>query len=180
MLTFDVPGARRSDGQMLAVGDAYSREADAARTRVVSGDPSLAIDAVAYWINTGRPRPFGIGPSPDSALSVNVLNTLAGLLWDGDTAAAVRSAGELSRRSAASKDTTYSLMGSAAYLTLGLWALNHGDTAAVERARTGLRALRVPSATPWLIATPEIHESSCAHPAVARKTPDMHVDLGRA
>jgi hypothetical protein len=178
LLTFDGPGTRPADDQVLVVGDAYARAFDAAQPTVMREDPSIAIEKVTYWINTGRPRPFQIGPSPDSALSVNALNTLAGLLWDGDTAAAVRSAGELSRWSKASKDTTFTLARSSAYLAHGLWALSHGDTDEVERARAALLTLRVPSTTPWVAATPAIHEKLLgAHIAVARRDPNVRVRL---
>jgi serine/threonine-protein kinase len=178
VLTFDLAGTRRPDSEVLGVGDAFARAFDTVQPGATSGDPSLAIEGVAYWINTGRPRPFQIGSARDSALFVNVLNTLAGLLWDGDTAAAVRSAGELARWSGASKDTMFNLARSSAYFAHGLWALSHGDTAAVERARARLRALRVRSTTPWVAVTPEIHEKLLgAHIAVARKAPDVRARL---
>jgi hypothetical protein len=135
-------------------------------------------DLAAYQINTGRPSPFQSGPGSDSALSVNVLNVLAGLVWQGDSAAAVRSASQLVRWASSEKDSTVDQFRSMGFFANGLWAFNHGDTAGVERARASLRRLRTAPTTPWMLATPTIFEKVlAAHLAVARKTPDARAKL---
>ena len=177
ILSGDATMSRPVDDRRLIVGDAFIKASEELGLPLVN-DASLMLQNESYWINTGRPHSFRAAPGPDSALAINTMNTLAGTAWDGDSAVASRSAAELARWAVESKDTTYSLWRSSGYLTLGLWALAHGDTATVERARAGLRGLRAPAQTPWLTTTPTIHEKLlAAQLAVARKSPDARARL---
>src|SRR5204862_7557236 len=135
-------------------------------------------DLAAYQINTGRATPFQSGPGADSALNVDVFNVWAGLVWQGDSAAAVRSASQLARWASSEKDSTTGQFRSMGYFAAGLWAFNHGDTAGVERARAFLARLRAAPKTPTMIDTPTIFDKVlAAHLAVARKTPDARAKL---
>jgi len=177
IITSDIPTYRPIDNRRLVVGDAYMKAYQDAGVYLTS-DLNSIIDTQGYWINTGRPRSFIASSSKDSALVVSIWNTLAGTVWDGDTAVASRSAAELAKWAAASTDTIYSLLRSSAYFSLGVWALAHGDTATVERERAALRALRAPQNAPWLTMTPTVHEKLlAAHLAVARKAPDARARL---
>ena len=170
--TTGIPSERR-----LALADQLMRSV-AGKPLTVPVGPAMMLQVAAAAINTGRPRSFTSAPGADSALYVNGLNTLAWLVWDGDSATAARSAAELARMSNASADTAYSLARSTSLLTLGLWSLNRGDTAGVERSRAGLRALRAPTKQPWLAVTAAIDEKLlAAHLAVARKSSDARARL---
>jgi hypothetical protein len=147
----------------------------AARFAAGSGNPA---DEATYRINTGRPIGFQSEPGPDSALVANFLNVWAGLLWDGDSLSAARSAAALSRWASSEKDSTVSVPRAAGYFANGLWALNHADTAGVERARASLRKLRAAPTTPWRLAPAAVYEKLlAAHLSVARKSPDARAKL---
>jgi len=165
------------DDRRLPLSEEFQRAA-LAKSGQALGSVSDYEDLAAYRINTGRPIPFQSAPGSDSALSVNVLNVLAGLVWQGDSAAAARSAARLAQWASSEKDSTASLFRSAAFFADGLSAFSHGDTARVERARASLRRLRTAQTTPWMLITPTIFEKVlAAHLAVARKTPDARAKL---
>jgi serine/threonine-protein kinase len=174
MLASDGDGAPPLTADRLTIGDAFARAGVKAITP--SADPQVVVDWNSYWINTGRPRSFVAGSSPDSALIVDMWNTIAGLVWDGDSASAARSAAQLVKWEAAT-DTVASVTRSSAHLAVGLWSLSRGDTAGVEAARSALTALREPgSRQPFETAV--IHEKLlAAHLAVARKMPDARTRL---
>jgi len=173
-LTADVDELPPLNDGRLTVADAFERAAD--KSMALASDPQLVLEQTVYWINTGRPRAFAAAPSADSALTVDMWNTIAGLVWDGDSAIAARSARQLVRW-AGTKDTAVSLTQSSAYLAAGLWSLSRGDTVGVERARAGLKAMRVAPESPLGQAV-SIHEKLlAAHLSVARKAPDAKARL---
>ncbi|HVE35596.1 MAG TPA: hypothetical protein VNC18_18665, partial [Gemmatimonadaceae bacterium] len=98
--TSDIPMGIPDD-RRLALAEEFERDVAA---KHISADQSDFDDENQYRANTGRPAPFQSAAGDDSALTVNVLNVLAGLLWDGDGAAATRSAGELTRWAVSDKD----------------------------------------------------------------------------
>jgi hypothetical protein len=161
------------------LGEAFAHiRAASGKAGGVYHNPGIIIENGAYAVNTGRPVGFQSAPGRDSAIIVNLLNVLAGLAWQGDSAAATRSASELAKWAASDRDTVASTFRSAAYLAAGLWAFSHGDTAGVESARSSLRKLRAPPESPWLLTTPMIHEKLLeAHVAVARKATDARARL---
>jgi serine/threonine-protein kinase len=162
------------DDRRLPLSEEFER-AVATRFAAGSGNPA---DEATYRINTGRPIGFQSEPGPDSALVANFLNVWAGLLWDGDSLSAARSAAALSQWASAEKDSTVSVLRAAGYFANGLWALNHADTAGVERARASLRKLRTAPTTPWRLAPAAVYEKLlAAHLSVARKSPDARAKL---
>jgi serine/threonine-protein kinase len=167
------------DDRRLMLADAFVRlRAASGKPAGVSSDPGIIIENGAYAVNIGRPVGFQSGPGRDSAVIVNLLNVLAGLTWQGDSAAAAHSASELAKWAASNRDTVANVHRSAGYLAAGLWAFSHGDTVGVERARSSLRKLRAPPESPWLLTTPMIHEKLlAAHVAVARKAADARSRL---
>jgi TolB-like protein len=165
------------DERLLPLSEEYER-AVAAKFAGAPHNSANIEDQATYRINTGRPIPFQFEPGRDSAIDANVLNVLAGLLWDGDSVSAVRSAAALSKWTATEKDSTTSTPRAAGYFANGLWALSHGDTAGVERARASLRRLRPAPSAPWRIAVPTVYEKLlAANLSVARKSPDARAKL---
>lgn len=174
--TADIPSGIPDD-RRLPLSDEFER----AVTAKFGGRPRTSANIeghTTYRINTGRPIPFQFEPGPDSAVVTNALNVLAGLLWDGDSLAAVRSAAALSKWASTEKDSTTSTPRAAGYFAIGLWAFNHGDTAGVERARASLRRLRTAASAQWRLAVPAVYERLLgANLLVARKSPDARAKL---
>jgi hypothetical protein len=174
LLAADVDGFPPLAGDRLTITDAYERAA--MKVLPIPAEPQGIAEQVSYWINTGRPHAFSAAPSPDSAIIVNMWNTIAGLVWDGDSASAFRSASRLLEWEA-ERDTVVSAARSAAHLAVGLWSLSRGDTAKVEAARASLKSRHAPPNSP-LDQTTAIHEKLlAAHLAVARKAPDARARL---
>jgi hypothetical protein len=174
MLVTDAEGIPPLAPERLTIGDAYARAG--MKSIPATTDPQLLVTTAAYWINTGRPRSFAASSSPDSALIVNLWNTVAGVVWDGDSASAARSATQLLTWEA-TKDTVASITRSSAHFAAGLWSLSRGDTAGVESARASLKLLHAPGGKESF-ETAEIHEKLlAAHLAVARKAPDARARL---
>ncbi len=172
----DIPSGIPDD-RRLPLAEAYM-EAIKDRGLPLASNGLLSVEAGTYGVNTGRPASFRAGPGKDSALLVNVLNVFMGVADDGDSLAADRSARELARWASTIRDTLASTLIADGYFADGLWALNHGDSARVERARWSLRKLGSPPATPWLLMTPRILEKVLgAGAAVSHKSPDARQRL---
>src|SRR5206468_2123483 len=77
VMTADYDGVPLMNGDRLTISDAIVRAASRLRSHA-SADPVVMLEPTAYWVNTGRPRAFSAPPSPDSAVVVNLWNTLAG------------------------------------------------------------------------------------------------------
>jgi len=165
------------DDRRLPLSEEFER-ALAAKLAGGGRNPENISDEATYRINTGRPIAFQSETGPDSAVVTSVLNVLAGLLWDGDSLSAVRSAAALSRWASSDKDSITSTPRAAGYFANGLWSLSHGDAVGVEAARASLRKLRTSPATPWRLAVPTIFEKLlAANVSVARKSPDARAKL---
>ena len=143
------------------------------------GTRDFDLERQAAW-NTGRPsRADAMIPGGESPL-VLAEYALAGLLWDGDEATARRSAALLEQWLQDNPGDSLTTARVSAWSVTGLWALNRGDTAQVERARRALTSLRSASATPSERNVREIHEQLlAAHLAVARRSADAGKRLER-
>ena len=149
--------------------------ANSARRGLRDGD----LERQAAW-NTGRPsRADAMIRSGESPL-VLAEYASAGLLWDGDEATARRSAALLEQWLQDNPGDSLTTARVSVWFATGLWALNRGDTAQVERTRRALTSLRSASATPSERNVREIHEQLlAAHLAVARRSADAGKRLER-
>ena len=126
----------------VALSDSLSARARRAGTAT----PSL--ERQTAW-NMGRPsRAASIREERDTPEGMSE-DVLAGLMWDGDTTVAQRSAAGLSAWLRAHPSDSLTTDRALALFDEGLWAFNRGDTATVLRSRQALAALKPPSDAPW-------------------------------
>jgi serine/threonine-protein kinase len=143
--------------------------------------PSFAVQLgfVAHRLNTGEGRTMKfVVRSPDEQLQAHAVNLLSALLWDGDSLVAQRSADSLTAWWRSYTPQGNVSAAASAMFALGMRALDRGDTASAERARTQLATMRSANGqlSPTAVADAAILGS---YLAVARKQPAARAELER-
>jgi serine/threonine-protein kinase len=130
--------------------------------------------------NAGRPTRAVAAAANRSALSSVAEEVTAALLWDGDSAQAVRSAATLTAALRSKPSSSPDPEAAVARAALGMWSLANGDSATADRMRRELAAATPSPQRPW-----EAHEARMleallsAQIAVARRAPDARAQLQR-
>jgi serine/threonine-protein kinase len=139
----------------------------------------LGMERQVAW-NMGRPSRADAMLRGGESPRVLADYVVAGVLWDGSAGAAGRSAQALERWLRDDRGDTATTARVAAWFATGLWALDRGDTAQVERARAALASLRPAPGLPAQRLLRDMHEQLLsANLAVARRRPDTRQRLER-
>jgi len=128
--------------------------------------------------NAGRPsRALKIAATPTDLEGASE-EMMAALLWDGDSAQAVRSAAVVASLLRARPVTNPSPTEAIARGELGIWSLARGDTATALRMQRELAGVVAPANQPWEANTARVFEAVlAAQIATARRAADAPAKL---
>ena len=132
------------------------------------------------YLLTGRPSRIPVLDRQAATPEQLAEDLVGGLLGDGDSEDAAHSASTLAQWTRQHPSDSLSTARAVANFYAGLWAVRHGDTAAVERTIQALRALKPPANAPWERSHSLLFEELLsAHLALARSAPDLTSRLQR-